>query len=133
MFFHLRSRFPQQRTKNWPRFRPTSFRPYLEPLESRLLLTTDVWTGAALTNNNWTTAANWMRTGGGAPQPGDILDFPDTAISLSSNNDFPNGTSFAQINITSGMGTTHGGYTMTGNSIVPPRGSRIRVRARCFK
>ncbi len=44
-----------------------------EPLENRSLLsvTTRVWDGGSMVDNNWMTPANWV--GDEAPQPGDAL------------------------------------------------------------
>ena len=42
---------------------------FFEPLEERQLLSISTWTGASTTDNLWSDAANWNRSGGGAPRP----------------------------------------------------------------
>ena len=64
-----------------------------EPLETRELLSVCVWDGGG-SNNNWTTAANWV--GDAAPVAGDDLQFSG-AVRTSTQNDFTTGTSFATI------------------------------------
>jgi len=85
-------------------------------LAALLLLSLQTWTSAALrtwdgggTNNNWTTATNWV--GDVAPLPGDDLLFPTGKTRLSPINDFPSGTTFNSI-IFSGTN-----YSLDGNSI----------------
>src|SRR5262249_27097729 len=58
-------RAPRPGKKRNPR---PSFRPWLEPLEGRVLPATQVWTGAAGVGN-WSNAANWQS--GVAPSAGD--------------------------------------------------------------
>lgn len=71
--------------------------------------TVRTWTGASATSGNWTTAANWA---GGAPVPGDILNFVDTGGRKTSNtNNFPAGTTFSTINC---FGA---GYRLRGNRV----------------
>ncbi|MBA4181478.1 MAG: hypothetical protein C0506_12885 [Anaerolinea sp.] len=65
------------------------------------------WTGGG-SDNNWTTPANW---GGTAPVAGDSLVFPVGASRLNNTNDFPAGTNFASITVSSG------GYTLGGNAV----------------
>ncbi len=58
--------------------------------------TVRTWTGASPTSGNWTTAANWA---GGAPLPGDILNFVDAgARKVSNTNNYAAGTTFSVIN-----------------------------------
>lgn len=68
---------------------------------------TRTWTGAGA-NNNWTTNANWNPA---APNAGDILVFPAVAARKSNTNDYPNGTSFAEIRF---LGA---GYALAGNRL----------------
>ena len=53
--------------------------PWIEPLEGRLLLATDVWTGADAFNNNWSDRNNWSI---GVPQAGDEVVFSATPNSI---------------------------------------------------
>jgi hypothetical protein len=68
-------------------------RPNLEPLEARLLLATDTWTGGDGTPAHalWSNSANWVDDSGHAiiPSAGDDLVFPATAASMESTDDFP--------------------------------------------
>jgi hypothetical protein len=69
-------------------------RPHLEPLEARLLLATDIWTGGdgtAVASALWSNSANWVDNSGHAtiPTAGDDLIFPATAASMLSADDFP--------------------------------------------
>ncbi len=71
--------------------------------------TVRTWTGASPTSGNWTTAANWA---GGAPLPGDILNFVDAgARKVSNTNNYAAGTTFSVINC---FGT---GYRLRGNRV----------------
>jgi autotransporter-associated beta strand protein len=75
-----------------------------------------IWTGAG-GDSNMSNPANWQ--GNVAPSPGDFLSFDElTALNLSGNfavnNDFPAGTTFSGIEITS----THYHFVMTGNPLV---------------
>ena len=76
-------------------------------LEPRLLLATDVWTGAV--NGNWSNSGNWLS--GSAPSAGDDLDFPSDASNLTNTNDFAADTHFNNITIDAA------GYTLGGNEI----------------
>ena len=54
--------------------------PWIEPLEGRLLLATDVWTGAdAPRDNNWSDTLNWLN--GVVPGPNDTAEFSGSANS----------------------------------------------------
>ncbi len=68
-------------------------RPKLEPLEARLVLATDIWTGGDGTVSPalWSNSANWVDNSGHAtiPSAGDDLVFPATAASMLSADDFP--------------------------------------------
>jgi len=66
--------------------------PWLECLEARIALSTDVWTGAGA-DSHWTTAENWF--GKTVPQAGDILEFNGGPTNLDAVNDFASGTSFS--------------------------------------
>ncbi|MBL9167273.1 MAG: autotransporter-associated beta strand repeat-containing protein [Verrucomicrobiales bacterium] len=68
------------------------------------------WTGLGATGN-WTSPANWQNND--APDPGDILNFPQNASRKTSNtNNFPSGTAFSTVNI---FGAD---YRLRGNGIV---------------
>ncbi len=68
-------------------------RPNLEPLEARLLLATDIWTGGdgTVVPALWSNSANWVDNSGHAtiPSAGDDLVFPVQAASMLSADDFP--------------------------------------------
>jgi fibronectin-binding autotransporter adhesin len=95
--------------------RPSTRRLAVEALEDRLLLSTRVWDGGPdggttpSADANWTTGTNWA--GDVAPQPGDDLQFPASALQFAANNDFPAGTAFNSIAISGS------GYNLGGNSI----------------
>ena len=82
-------------------------RPEIEGLEGRIVLATDIWTGAV--SGSWMTAGNW--SGGVAPAPNDDLVFPATAANLTNTNDFPGGTTFNSITIQGA------GYNLSGNTL----------------
>ena len=86
----------------------------VEPLEQRCLLTIFTWSGASLAGQNWTDKTNWV--GDVAPQAnqGDSLSFPGGVSGLNPVNDFPDGSSFASIDI-SGAGYTFS--TVGSNSV----------------
>ena len=84
------------------------FRPFVESLEERSLLSTSIWTGGGA-NNSWTTPANWAANV--APSPGDDLLFPAGPIQLSTVNTFAPGTTFHSITFSGG------GYTLSGNQL----------------
>src|SRR5262245_1608273 len=88
-----------------------SFRPRIEPLEERALLSTDTWTGLG-GNANWSNPANWNT--GTAPAAGDDLVF-STVSSQTPTNDFAPGTIFHSLTLTGVWGAT---ITIQGNSIV---------------
>jgi hypothetical protein len=68
-------------------------RPSLEPLETRLLLATDIWTGGdgTMARALWSNSANWVDNSGHAtiPSTGDDLVFPVNAANMKSDDDFP--------------------------------------------
>ena len=70
-------------------------------------------------SGNWTDPASWV--GNIAPNAGDPLDFPDLAPGniafIMSNNDFPAGTSFGPITISSTDGFFADQWSFTGNQI----------------
>jgi autotransporter-associated beta strand protein len=83
---------------------------FFEPLEDRNLLAVLTWDGGGGADN-FSDAANW--TNGSAdqlPVSGDTLVFPSGFGTLSINNDFADGMSFA-------LRFDDGNYTITGNSI----------------
>jgi autotransporter-associated beta strand protein len=84
----------------------------LEPLESRLVLSTSTWTGAnSATNVNWSNAVNWQ--GDVAPVAGNDLVFPTgvTGAALTTNNDTTANTSYNSLTI------QNSGYTLNGNAV----------------
>ncbi len=83
------------------KLRRLSYRPRVEALEDRILLATDVWTGAAYPNQNWSNAANWTN---GVPNVGDDLVFgyssgPDQSQNPVSINDLAPGMTLNSIYI----------------------------------
>src|SRR6266851_2418393 len=66
------------------------------------------WTGNGA-NPNWTTPGNWF--GAVAPAPGEPLDFPATALQLTTNNDFPDFTAFNSFTF------EQSGYTLGGRAV----------------
>ena len=83
---------------------------FFEPLEERQLLSISTWTGASTTDNLWSDAANWNRSGGGAPQAGDQLVFSGST-QTNSQNDLTAGTSFQSIEF------QNSNFAVSGNSI----------------
>lgn len=79
-------------------------------LASSVEAATRTWAGGS---GNWTNPAMWV--GGVAPSPGDDLVFPGPG-SGTMINDFPAGTPFRSINVSSGP--TIGGWILDGNPIV---------------
>lgn len=72
------------------------------------------WDGGG-TDNNWTTAANWV--GNIEPAAGDTLTFgANSALQLTNNNNFAPGTSFNSISFSSA------GYTLNGDAITLSNG-----------
>lgn len=67
-----------------------------------------VWDGGG-SDNNWTTAANWV--GDVIPAAGDDLVFPPAAARKGNTNDFPNGTGFDGLHFQLGV------YLISGNDI----------------
>ncbi len=68
---------------------------------------TRTWTGTGA-NANWTNHANWNPA---APNAGDILVFPAVAARKSNTNDYPDGTTFAEVRL---QGS---GYILGGNRV----------------
>ena len=79
-----------------------------EGLEQRQLLAVVTWDGGG-TDNNWTTAANWV--GDVAPQANDDIVFPVNASRKTNTNNFAAGTDFGTIKI-EGVD-----YAISGNQI----------------
>src|SRR5438067_3582794 len=87
-----------RRTEN--KLRGRSYRPVIEALEERTLLSTDTWTFGG-TNGNWSNPANWDH---GVPTAGADLVFPGNSDSPPSLvpgilNDLPAGMTFHSITI----------------------------------
>ncbi|MCC6244683.1 MAG: autotransporter-associated beta strand repeat-containing protein, partial [Gemmatimonadaceae bacterium] len=84
---------------------------FVLPLGSVRAQTARTWTGLGA-NTSWQTAANW--SGGVAPVANDTLIFGSAGVAVRpvANNNFPVGTNFGAILITSG------GYSLTGNAVV---------------
>lgn len=81
------------------------------PLSAGGAQTARTWTGLGA-NTSWQTAGNW--SGGVAPVANDTLIFGAAGVAVRpvANNNFPVGTNFGAILITSG------GYSLTGNAVV---------------
>lgn len=80
--------------------------------------TNRTWTGSGA-DNNWMTAGNWQ--GGVAPSPGDSLIFPGVMYggNETNHNNYPNGTMFSSISITTSRGQD---YAIGGNRVVLTNG-----------
>jgi autotransporter-associated beta strand protein len=85
-----------------------TYRPTIEALEGRTLLSTDVWSGFGV-DRNWTDGANWQA--GVSPGAGDDLMFPSGAAQTTATNDFAANTTFRSI-------TMNDAYTLQGNALV---------------
>ncbi len=94
----------KRRTLSPPHRRRLAF----EPLEDRSLLSVCVWNGGSTADSNWMTPENWV--GNATPQPGDQLQFSGTAR-ITTNNDFPAGTSFQSIDFAAG------GFVVAGHDV----------------
>ena len=81
------------------------------PMSTGGAQTARTWTGLGA-NTSWQTAGNW--SGGVAPVANDTLIFGAAGVAVRpvANNNFPVGTTFGAIFITSG------GYSLTGNAVV---------------
>ena len=101
---HANPRIPARRRKlvsnQWTRdkIRQQNRRLFFERLEERSLMALLTWTGGG-GDAKWSTAANWQ--GGAAPQQDDNLNFPFSATSFVSQNDFASGTRFRSVTISS--------------------------------
>src|SRR3989442_6494845 len=96
------------------------YRPVIEALEERAMLSTDTWTGNGGTNPGWSNAANWDR--GVAPAPGDDLVFPlSFSQPVSSVNDLSAGMTFHSIGFV-GVGANLYLPSLSGNPIVLTEG-----------
>jgi hypothetical protein len=93
----LSSMLPRQ-TKS--KLRGLWYRPQVEPLEERALLSVDTWTGLGA-NSNWSNPDNWNN---GVPNPGDDLQFISTfSTPPPAVNDLPPWTTFHAINFVAGQ------------------------------
>jgi hypothetical protein len=102
------------------------YRPQIEALEERALLSTDTWTGGG-PDNNWSTAANWDT--GKVPAPGDDLVFPPFGGQSTpvAHNDLTPGTTFHSLSISPDF---YFFGRITGNAIVLTGGiSALRTGA----
>src|SRR5437879_1942211 len=75
LYTWLTKRSKTRRSRSKSR-RDQTFRPSLEPLEARLVLTTRTWTGGSILSNHWSDQFNWQN---GVPQVGDSVFFPAAA------------------------------------------------------
>src|SRR5438309_337312 len=92
---------------------------FLEVLGASATAAIRVWDGGALTNANWTFAANWDVRIKFAPSPGDNLTFPAGAAQLVNTNSYTAGTGF-------GLITWSGaGYSAYGNTLVVSNGINV--------
>ena len=81
------------------------------------LAATKTWTGSGVLEK-WDSALNWD---GAAPLPGDDLVFPSTpAVGYQTDNNFPGGTSFRSITMTSAnfLNQAISGWTHRGHDVV---------------
>ncbi len=85
----------------------------VERLECRRLFATFVWDGGAGADDNWTTPANWVGEVAPTGAADDILQFPEDAARKTNTNNFPDNTTFGQIQFTG----TGGGYALGGAPI----------------
>ena len=96
--------------------------PSCEPLEPRVLLATDTWTGLGATTN-WSDSGNWSN---GVPQANDDLVFaadPSSSASITSNDDL-SGTVFNSITI-SGVNDERNTGDFTGGPLTLSQGITI--------
>ncbi|HEV2946706.1 MAG TPA: FG-GAP-like repeat-containing protein [Gemmataceae bacterium] len=92
------------------------YRPQVEALEERALLSTDTWTGNGGANAGWSNPANWDQ--GVAPAPGDDLVFPlSFSQPVSSVNDLSAGMTFHSIGFV-GFGANLYLPALSGNPIL---------------
>src|SRR5216684_713960 len=83
-----------------------SYRPQIETLEERALLSGDTWYGLG-GNGNWSNPANWNN---GVPNPGDDLAFSPSGP-FTPTNDLTPGMTFGSLSFNTD-------FTMQGNAIV---------------
>jgi hypothetical protein len=97
-----------------------SYRPQIEALEERRLLSTDTWTGNGGANGNWSNSANWDN---GVPNPGDDLVFITTFNTTPpAIDDLAPGTTFHSMTFNQGQGF----YDMNGVFHAPPQLANFR-------
>jgi autotransporter-associated beta strand protein len=92
--------------RSLPAPRPLAVAGVLLAVAAPTLAADRTWTGT--TSGAWTVPSNW---GGTAPLAGDSLYFPTGASNLVTTNDFPAGTSFAQLTV------GENGYALGGNGV----------------
>src|SRR5712692_9312725 len=123
------SRILLRQTKN--KFHGLSYRPRIEALEERTLLTTDTWTGLG-GNVNWSNPANWDH---GVPNAGDDLDFLSSFSAQGRIlNDLAPGMTFHSITFDYGLPIWNGVIyvlpnnlpILSGNAIVLTGGIQVR-------
>src|SRR5262245_17336976 len=90
------------------------FIPRGEMLESRRVLSTEIWTGGDNNDSNWTSNDNWDGFGGAGPD--DDLFFGESAARKTNTNNFDGNTSFNSLSFTGN------GYVISGNQIVLANG-----------
>jgi fibronectin-binding autotransporter adhesin len=108
----------QPRTsRRTPAGRPKRFRPRVDLLEERLVLSQRTWTGFGA-DNKWSTPDNWnlVNNQAIAPAAGDELIFPAGAFQNSNSNDFVD-RNFLSITFQSG------GYSVSGNKVLLGNGA----------
>jgi hypothetical protein len=95
------------------------YRPRIEALEERALLSANYWTGGGGFNTNWSNPANWSY---GVPNPGDALYFAPTGGTVP-NNDLPPGTIFRSLSFSGGMMAIQGnGIVLNGGGLTSNAG-----------
>ena len=108
----MNRRHVRRRRRGSPAANPFSTRTLIpvERLEERRLLAARIWDGGG-DDDNWSTAANWQEDV--APVAGDELQFLSSGIRRSNVNDYPAGTGFQSVLLSSSHSYTIGGNPIT--------------------